>query len=133
MYESVEQKDSKIGTIIHYRLTEKAESQVRTQVIQMMVQRLKASGKTDVEIKTLLTKPEFKSDIDNATKAILVNERHYSVVVLKNIGGDKVQSIIQKTGMIPMERKVLPANTNEGSNYVETPIENTTNPFYNKR
>ena len=133
MYESVEQKDSKIGTIIHYRLTAKAESQVRTQVIEMMVQRLKASGKTDVEIKVLLSKPEFKSDIDNATKTILVNERHYAVVVLKSIGGDKVQNIIQKTGTIPMERKVLPANVNEGANYIPAPIENTTNPYYNKK
>lgn len=133
MYESVEQKDTKIGTIIHYRLTNKAEQQVRSQVIEMMVQRLKASGKTEVEIKLMLNKPEFKSDVDNATKTILVNERHYSVVVLKNIGGDKVQNIIQKTGTVPMERKVLPANVNEGANYIPTPIENTTNPYYNKR
>lgn len=32
-----------------------------------------------------------------------------------------------------MERNVLPANANEGANYIPTPIENTTNSYYNKK
>ncbi|MGB7499706.1 MAG: RHS repeat-associated core domain-containing protein, partial [Moheibacter sp.] len=130
-FNSVAEKDAKIGTIIHYRLL--SESKTKNSISQQITQELRAGGKSDAEIQVILAKPDMQNYITNLTKTIMSNERHFSVVVLKDKSGEKVQNIIQKTGTVPMPRKVLPANFNEVNGYLPTPVEGTDNSYYNKK
>ncbi|SMC81041.1 hypothetical protein SAMN06296427_1096 [Moheibacter sediminis] len=87
---------------------------------------------SNAEIQIVLAKPETQNYITNTTKVLMSNERHFSVVVLKDKSREKVQNIVQKTGMVPMPREVLPVNVNDAAGYVPTPVEGTNNPYYNK-
>ncbi|GEM_PF-3938048 len=129
-FTSVSEKNAKIGTIIHYRLA--SESKTKNMITQQLIKELKAGKMSDAEIQIVLAKPETQNYITNTTKVIMSNERHFSVVVLKDKSGEKVQNIVQKTGKVPMPKEVLPANVNEGAGYVPTPVEGTNNPYYNK-
>tara|TARA_Y100000815_G_scaffold177612_1_gene161781 strand:+ start:657 stop:1049 length:393 start_codon:yes stop_codon:yes gene_type:complete len=126
-FRNVNESQTKIGSVIHYRFKdkEKAKEDVKKQIYIQ----LKANGKTDAEIKVELAKPEMQKIINH----IATNERHYSIVILKDRSGSHVKNIIQKSGQLPMENKILPANINESNNYIPMPTSsNVQFPYFNK-
>ncbi len=130
-YNSVEENDASIGSVIHYRLTDYQKT--RNQVISQYVAKLKASGLSEAEIKSIITKPSVQSEITNVANWLMTNERHFSIVVLKDESGC-VQNIIQKSGQIPFEFKVNHVNeVNDVLPYAPKPSEGTKTPYYTKK
>jgi hypothetical protein len=66
--------------------------------------------------------------IDN----IAINERHYSIVILKDKSGANIQNIIKKSGQLPMENKIHPADVNDADGYIAKPTSDKVNhPYFN--
>ncbi len=130
-YNSVNEWDTRIGSVIHYRVN---KSRAKQSVIKNIRKSMKKAGKSDAEINAYLNKPETKSLINNQTLVLIHGERHFSVVVLKNAMGTEVESIIQKSGQNPFLFKVDNAK-DVGNNipYEPTPINGAGTPYYNKK
>ena len=68
-------------------------------------------------------------------KELVKNERHFSVVILKDKTGKKIQQLLQKTGEVALDRKNVktPADVRSVYPYTPTPVKNNKYPFYVKR
>ena len=78
-YESImSEKDAKIGDIIHYNVDPDCKEEL-----------VKSGGMSN----------EIATDL-------IATEQHFSVIILKNKKGDKVQNILQKNGRVPFDFKV---------------------------
>ncbi len=130
-YSSVSQSSSKIGSVISYRV--KDEERTKSHFISETIKSLKAQGKSDAEIQVILNDPRTQKQILNMVKMTIADERHFSIVVLKNKSGKKVKDIIQKPGRsnfsfnVDKAKKVHPSIP-----YKPTPVGGTSNPYYNK-
>ncbi|WP_299259925.1 DUF6443 domain-containing protein [uncultured Aquimarina sp.] len=130
-YTSVSESSSKIGTIIHYRLN--SEPKTKKYLISQIRKNLKAQGKSKVQIDGIINDPKLQKHVDNMSKAVVADERHFSVVVLKNKSGTGVQNIIQKAGQNHFTFKVDDAKkAGDALPYAPTPVGGTNNPYYNK-
>jgi RHS repeat-associated protein len=129
-YKSVNEKQTAIGSVIHYRLQDFAKT--RSYLLSRRIDELKSQGLSSAEIQAKLADPRTQEEILNLTNSVMANERHFSVVVLKDKSGC-VQNIIQKAGQNPFT--FIVNHVNEVSNvlpYAPTAIEGTKTPFYNK-
>jgi len=131
-YTSVSESSSKIGTIIHYRLN--SASKTKKYIASQYRKQLKAQGYSDAQIDTYLKSPQVQTQLDNMSKALVADERHFSVVVLKNKSGTGVQNIVQKAGKNNFKFKVDDAKKAGATlPYAPTPVGGTNNPYYNKK
>jgi RHS repeat-associated protein len=130
-YNAVDERQTSIGSVVHYRLAD--FSKTKSYLISQYVKELRRQGMSDAEIKTKLVDPKTQAEINNLTKMTVANERHFSIVVLKDKSGC-IQNVIQKSGQSPFTFKVN--HVNEIANvlpYVPTPVEGSKTPYYDKR
>jgi len=135
-YNSVTKGNTKVGSIIHFRLNKsKALSGAKKAAVNAFVQQMRAAGLPDAEIKRRLSDPKVQKDIDNYAQAIVTNERHFAVVILKTRDGKNIQNIIQKSGQLHFNLNDVDTmeDTQNIHPYEPTPVEGTKSPYYNRK
>ncbi len=127
-YNEVSDNNTMIGDIITYRLS---EADINKLIIEEE-NKIKALGHSEST-----TKAFIESSVEiKKWKFYLSNERHFSVVILKDKSGNGPSMIIQKHGSIPFDFKVDSATDTKLTpeiKYEETPIEGKTESNYRRK
>jgi len=134
-YVAVEEKDTKIGTVIHYRID---PALIEATAIKLVDNRLgniaRANGVSEGEY-IASYKLEFPALYElkiEDMKETLANERHFVVVILKDKSGTEIVDVAQKRGKLAftftIERE---EDVNKSLPYIQQPIEGTKTSTYN--
>ncbi|WP_422107279.1 DUF6443 domain-containing protein [Winogradskyella sp.] len=137
-YDSVTESETKIGAIIHFRIDKsdsRAMPSARNEAKKTFIQQMRQNGLSDAQIVGALKDPKVQTDIENYALAILTNERHFAVVILKTKDGKSVQNILQKSGTkhFNFDKVDTMEDTSGIIPYKPSPVKGTKNPYYNRK